>query len=213
MQIMRLPILFTFLFWKFTGMAQPNDQPLRYLTVMSNHRIASLTIIYDTIEISRASNRPEAADTKRYPIIPHLYAISPDKNHLDLRLEGYPVHWYSESVFKTYSTYPGINTADSFTMIRLTADYVQAMIEIANKDHTTRLGDLYGAGTGQDILSKTLIEHHFNPDVTLSELSARIQQLHITIPDIPIYHSAPRRPTLSSDTTHSPAAPRVAAPH
>jgi hypothetical protein len=96
------------------------------------------------------------------------------------------------------SVYPSIRTADSTTMVLVTTDYVQAMLTAANKTHNTRLGDLYASRTGQNLLSKTLIEHHLDSSVTLGQFSARIQQLHISIPGMPVYHSA---------------APRVAVPH
>lgn len=233
---------------------------LHYLTIMSNHRVATLTIGGDSLVIARAANRPTTpkspapAETLRYKIITSeqhgrywwlyvqqdqavslvVFYQSADKRQLGLlnEVQTYPTleacrkavdtldpekklfaHWYSEAAYKTYTAYPGINTADSSTINSLSTDYVREMVAGAAKAHNTRLADLYGAGTGQDILSKVLIDHHLNPNATLGELSARIQQYHIQIPEMPIYHSAPRRPTLSADTTQGPAAPRVNAPH
>jgi hypothetical protein len=233
---------------------------LHYLTIMSNHRVATLTIGGDSLVITRAANRPTTlnspapADTRRYKIVASeqhgkywwlyvrqdqavslvIFYRSADNRELRLldEVQTYPTleacrnavdtldpekklfaHWYSDAAYKIYTAYPGINTADSSTINSLSTDYVREMVAGAAKAHNTRLADLYGAGTGQDILSKVLIDDHLNPNTTLGELSAKIQQYHILIPEMPIYHSAPRHPSLSADTTQGLAAPRINAPH
>lgn len=180
-------ILSILLLWQLAARAQP--QPARYLTVMSNHHTATLTIVNDTLTIGPT----------RYPVNSIQYSLSADKRQLSLLsgVYGYPTHWYSESAFKTYSAYPGINTADSTTMHRLANDYAQAMLAAADKTHNTRLGDLYVTGAGQDILNGILIAHRLNPSTTLEEFNQKMQQYHIEIPNIPVYHSPARQPSLA----------------
>ena len=255
---MRLSILFALILSQLAAGAQPLEHPLHFSTVMSNHRIASLTIAGDSLVITRAANRPAAPETKRYRIVmveaggqywlyvqqtyptPSeqfsriLYYLSRDKKQLYLldEVNSYPTlrelraanhdvkpetkyfeKWYADSTFKVYSAYPSIAGADSITMYHITDDFVRQTMAVADKLHNTHVGDIYGAGAGQNILSSVLISSHLNPNVTLGQFSARIQQLNIKIPDVPLYHSPSRRPSFSSDTAHGLTAPRISAPH
>lgn len=199
-------ILSVFLLWQLAVRAQPphGPGPVRYLTVMSNHRTAALTIVNDTLIIVGASDQPEGPGTTRYPVNRIQYSLSPDKRQFSLinGVYSYPTHWYSESAFKAYSVYPGINSADSATMYRLANDYAQAMLAAADKARNTRLGDLYVAGTSQDILNGILIAHRFNPSTTPAEFLQRVQQCHIQMQNLPILHPISPRPTFDSTQHH-----------
>jgi hypothetical protein len=105
-----------------------------------------------------------------------------------------PAH--SDSGFKVYSAYPSIAGADSATMYQVADEFVRQATNAADKLHAARLADIYTAPAGQNILSNVLISHHLNPNTTLDEFSARLQQLNVQVPGAPQYHAPSKRPSF-----------------
>jgi|GEM_PF-6498269 len=116
--------------------------------------------------------------------------------------------WYAPAAFKTYSAYPTLADADSTKVDQVSRDFVEKFMEHAQTFRRNNLERMqkhtpvvYGGDTYQNILSKVLIAHHLNPDANMADLSRRSEQLHLNVTNMPRYHPASRRPTLSTDST------------
>ncbi len=98
--------------------------------------------------------------------------------------------WYSSDSFAVFSKWPALKTADSATVSAVVGDWRKAYHDAAPLVSNTPAADIYGAGTGQDLLNKALIDHHLNPSATLGELDAAVgHRLDLLV--------LPKRPTAA----------------
>jgi hypothetical protein len=92
--------------------------------------------------------------------------------------------WYAEADFKAFNKFPDLKNADKDEVQKVVYELIGRMNHNKDNKKNTQRADFYGTGFMQDNLTEVLINNHFNPLLSITDLDKLAEELHIIIPQI-----------------------------
>ena len=101
--------------------------------------------------------------------------------------------WYSSAYLQECKGYPDFKTADSTTTAAIANEWVTTLT--AQRQGMTHSNWNDPAGNRvNEVLTTILIRHHFDPTSGMDGLNSKLEQYHISLPQIPVYRTPRVRP-------------------